>query len=900
MINIFFVFSMIFAMEGVNMNLKFDIETYKLNNGLVVFLLEDHSLPIVAVDVNYNVGSKNEVRGKTGFAHLFEHIMFQGSKHFNDDYFKALQDIGGEVNGATNQDRTRYYEILPSNYLERALWLESDRMGYLLDALSEERLKNQISVVINEYRQNYENRPYGMVYFELLKLLYPPHHPYSWPTIGFPEDISTATLEDVKNFFTTYYSVNNATIAIAGDINKEETKRLVEKYFGSFKPSKPVKYVSKWSPPLTETKRVIMKENVNLPKIYIAFPSTPIFEKYDAEMDIIAKVLGENENSRLYKKLVKERKLASDVSAYQSSGQIAGYLLITVTLFKDKDIEEARELILKEIDKIINTGITNKELQQAKSYFKSDFIRSLKRLGGFGGITDRMNFYYQMLGNPNMFEYDLNRYINATLSSVKTAAKKYLNQNYAEIIVLPEKNYVHSKEDLDRSKMPQGNEEKPVNFPVAKITNTQKGFKLLTMPYSRLPLSHLSIIIPAGSSLDGDKKGLANFTANMMLTGTKDLTNEEIQSRLDLLGSTINIQVDQDSIIILSTFLNEKAEETIKLLKEILFEPSFDEKEIDIQRGRFINSLKTLSDQPNFIANVILARHYFKDHPYGHLPIGEMNFYTSVKRENLIEFYKNNILASNPIFTYTGSLHENTIKEYIDSYLSSFTPPRKNSKLIQKRITQHGLRVLFSPRPGSTQSYIVVAFKGIMRKDDEVESAIITNTIFGGYFISRLNMRLREEKGFTYGVRSNLRFYLHDSLWLITTSVQADATIPTIKEIISVMKEMKRDELLSEEEVTRAKGYMTNRFPIEFETIDNLHSKLTNIALFDLPNDVINIEHKKLKETSKGKVKSIINQYFNEENIMIVVVGEPKIYTQLKEVYNNAIEVLLTPDEGKK
>ncbi|MGB9599104.1 MAG: insulinase family protein, partial [Myxococcota bacterium] len=524
MLNCIIIISTIFAIQGENMMIKFDIETYKLKNGLTVFLYEDHTLPIVAVDVNYNVGSKNEVRGKTGFAHLFEHIMFQGSKHFNDDYFKALQDIGGEVNGATNQDRTRYYEIIPSNYLERALWLESDRMGYLLDALTEERLKNQISVVINEYRQNYENRPYGMVYFEMLKLLYPPHHPYSWPTIGIPEDIKNATLEDVRDFFTKYYSVNNATIAIAGDINKEETKRLVEKYFGTFKPAKPVKYLSNWTPRLNETKSVVMKDNVNLPKIYILYPTTAVFEKFDAELDIIAKVLGENENSRLYKLLVKEKKIASEVSAYQSSNQIAGYLVITATLYPDKDFNEARELILKEVKRLTKRGITKDEIEQAKSYFKSEFIRGLKRLGGFGGIADRMNYYYQMLGNPNMFEYDIKRYENASLKSVRDAAEKYLSSNYAEVVVIPEKNIQYNRDEIDRSKMPAGSVEKELNLPLAKRILTSTGYNLYIMPYSRLPLNYISLVIPAGSSKDEKRFGIANFTANMLLTGTKSLT----------------------------------------------------------------------------------------------------------------------------------------------------------------------------------------------------------------------------------------------------------------------------------------------------------------------------------------------------------------------------------------
>lgn len=896
MINSILIISTLFAIGGDDMTFKFDIETYRLKNGLTVFLLEDHTLPIVAVDVNYNVGSKNEVRGKTGFAHLFEHIMFQGSKHFNDDYFKALQDIGGEVNGATNQDRTRYYEIVPSNYLERALWLESDRMGFLLDALTEERLKNQISVVINEYRQNYENRPYGMVYFEILKLLYPPHHPYSWPTIGLPEDIASATLDDVKNFFKTYYNVNNATIAIAGDIDKEETKKLIEKYFGSFKPAKPVKFLSKWTPSLTENKRLTMKDNVSLPRIYLCFPTTSVFEEYDAELDIIAKVLGENENSRLYKSLVKEKNIASEVSAYQSSGQISGYMVITATLYPDKNLDEARESIIKEIRKVAKYGITENELEQAKNYFKSDFIRSLKRFGGFGGITDRMNYYYQMLGNPNMFEYDLKRYTKANLNSIKKAADKFLNGYFVEIDVFPENNLSHSNEVIDRSKMPAEKQDKEIKFPEAIKTKIKTEDDLYIMPYNRLPLSYLSVIIPSGYLLDGNREGLANFTANMLLTGTRNLKNEEIKAKLDILGSTITINVDADTTTIFATFINDKAEDTLKLLSEVIFEPSFDNQEIEILRARYQNTLLRMTDQLPFLANLTITKQYFKGHPYGHISIGSLEFLKTVKREEIVNFYQTQIINQRPKYVYSGSFSKDKIKGLIEKYLCHFKPLQNQKTItVGRQEAPKGIKIFFINKQNSTQSHIMLGFRGVMRTDNSFESAYIANTIFGGYFLSRLNMRLREEKGYTYGARSNIRFYLNDALWTVSTSVQTDATKDTIKEIINVMKEMNNLELLRDDELNKAKGYVVKRFPIEYETIDAIHSKLTNIAIFNLPTDSINIEYNRLKNTTKTDIIKLINEYFNTENLVIAVVGDKsKVLDSLKEISNDITEVSIT------
>jgi len=893
MLDTLLLLSAIISAGGGEMKLNFPIETYRLKNGLTVFLLEDHTLPIVAVDVNYNVGSKNEVRGKTGFAHLFEHIMFQGSKHFNDDYFKALQDIGGEVNGATNQDRTRYYEIVPSNYLERALWLESDRMGYLLDALTEERLKNQISVVINEYRQNYENRPYGMVYFELLKAIYPPNHPYSWPTIGYPEDIQSATLNDVIEFFKTYYAVNNATIAIVGDIDKEETKRLVEKYFGSFKPAKPVRFISRWSPRLTENKRIVMKDRVNLPKIYIVFPTTGVFEKYDAELDIIAKVLGENENSRLYKSLVKNKRLASDVSAFQSSSQIAGYFSISATLYPDKDINEAKEAIIKEVEGIIKEGITKSELEQAKNYFKAYFIRSLKRIGGFGGIADRLNFYYQMTGNPDMFQYDLDRYISATLKSVKEAANEYLIRPYAEIIVLPEGNLTSLNIDFDRSRMPEEKKEKDFEFESVTKKNTSFGSELYIMPYKKLPLSKLTILIPAGAYLDKNRPGIANFTASMLTTGTKRYTAEEIQSLLDMLGSTLDSYAEPDYTVITTSFLNENAEKTIELVADILTNPSFKQEEIEILRSRLSNNLLSLQDQMSFIANASLVKQYFANHPYGHLSIGDMEFIKSVNRKEVVDYYKTYYSLEGSKIIYTGGLKESEIENLLMKYLSGWKGNRKSKvDLPGQPVPPEGLKIYFMDRPLSTQSFITLAFNGIMKTDPDYESGYITNTIFGGYFLSRLNMRLREEKGFTYGARSGFRLYKNASIWLATTSVQADSTIDTIKEIMNVINEMKRPDSLKEDEINKAKGYVVKKFPIDFETIDSIHSKVTEIAEYDLPLDSITKEYKKLKGISKEDIVKIINRYFNTDNITIIVVGDKKrVFEGLKNISKDIIEL---------
>ncbi len=344
-----------------------EIRVERLSNGLTVFLLEDHSVPLVAVDVNYHVGAKNEKVGRTGFAHLFEHLMFQGSKNYNDDYFKPLQDIGGQVNGATSTDRTRYWEVVPAGYLERALWLEADRMGFLLEATDQERLDNQRSVVQNERRQNYDNRPYGTVWEQLLAVLYPPNHPYSWPTIGYMDDIAAATLKDVQEFFKTYYSPNNASIALVGDFDSDEALKLIDRYFGAIPPGPPVSRIASWVPTLEKDVVLEIQDRVQLPRTYKAWMSVPLYNEDDAALDVLAQIIGGGKTSRLYKELVQERQIAQEVYTFHNSSQISGVFLMLLTPRPDRDLSELEEVAQNIVDQVIAKGITKAELERAQN-----------------------------------------------------------------------------------------------------------------------------------------------------------------------------------------------------------------------------------------------------------------------------------------------------------------------------------------------------------------------------------------------------------------------------------------------------------------------------------------------------------------------------------------------------
>ncbi|MEW6193820.1 MAG: pitrilysin family protein [Bacteroidota bacterium] len=417
--------------------LKIYYEKFQLSNGLDVILYQDLSLPTVSINIWYKVGSANERPGKTGFAHLFEHMMFQGSQNIpKEGHFKFIQEAGGSLNGSTSIDRTNYYETVPANYLELILWLESDRMGFLLPSLTQEKLDNQKEVVMNERRQRYDNQPYGLAWEKIFSNLFTPDHPYSWPTIGWMNDIEKFELDDVKNFFKTYYSPGNATLVLGGNFKKDEAKLLIEKYFGTIKNGNPIPQLNAPGQKLSDIKKIIHPDNVQLPRIYFAWHSEKIFGEDDAALDILADILSATKNSRLQKKLLFDSQIAQDISAFQYSASLNGLFIIVSTAKPGIQIEELKKNIFYEIDNLIKNGITEEELIRAKNSIKSSYIYSLQKIDN---IVDHINHYNFYLSEPDSFIFDIERYDKVTAGDVIEAAKDYLNNPYVELQIVPKK-----------------------------------------------------------------------------------------------------------------------------------------------------------------------------------------------------------------------------------------------------------------------------------------------------------------------------------------------------------------------------------------------------------------------------------------------------------------------------
>lgn len=415
--------------------LKINYEKYQLSNGLEVILYPDKSLPLIAVNIWYRVGSANEVKGKTGFAHLFEHMMFQGSQHVpKEGHFKYIQEAGGSLNGSTSLDRTNYYETVPSNFLELVLWLESDRMGFLLPSLTKEKLTNQKDVVMNERRQRYENQPYGLAWEILFSNLFTSDHPYSWPTIGWMEDIKNFELEDVSNFFKTYYSPHNASLVIGGNFDTEPTKKLIEKYFGEIPKGNSIPPIYNPEQKLSEPKKIIYEDNVQLPRIYLAWHSEKAFGEDEAALDILSDILSSTKNSRLHKSLIFDKQIAQDISSFQYSAKLTGSFIIVSTAKPGILLDDIKKEILEQINNLVEKGIIEEELIRAKNSIKSHYVYSLQKLET---VVDHLNYYNFFLNEPDSFEFDLNRYKKVTAEKIIDAAKKYLQKPFVELHIMP-------------------------------------------------------------------------------------------------------------------------------------------------------------------------------------------------------------------------------------------------------------------------------------------------------------------------------------------------------------------------------------------------------------------------------------------------------------------------------
>src|SRR5262245_30465966 len=747
---------------------KIDFEKYTLPNGLDVILSEDHRLPLVAVNLWYHVGPANEEAGRTGFAHLFEHMMFQASKHVPPDtYFKTVEGAGGSnINGTTDFDRTNYFETMPSNQLELALWLESDRMGYLLDVLDQASFANQQDVVRNERRQSIDNNPYSIVEEAMFHNLFPKSHPYYADVIGSHADIQAAKLDDVKNFFKTYYAPNNASLVIVGDIDKAAVKALVEKYFGPFKKGPAVPKPSAETPRITAERRAVVKDRVELPKVYMAWITSPFYKPGDADADVASTILGGGKSSRLYKSLVYDKQIAQTVTAQQNSLSLGSVFSIEATARPGHTAEEIEKAINDELTKLRDTGPDASEVDRARNVIETRIVEGLENLGGFGGVADRLNEYNQYLGDPGYMPKDIQRYRDVTQATVKAFTQEQLAPT-ARVVVygLPGQPDLGAPvatpkpvkvaagtgaesinaDEAWRNDPPKAAEARALQVPVPKSFVLPNGLTVLVNERPNLPFVSERLVVKTGSGANpADKPGLANFTAEMLDEGAGSRSSLQMADQVAQLGGSLQTSSSMDASQVFAGSLKRTFPDMLALVGDVVMHPNFPQEEVNRQRASRMASLVQQREDPNRVASAVMySALYGSQHPYGYTEIGTEASNKALTRDDLQKFWTQNFVPNNAALIVSGQVTVDELKPLVEKVFGGWAKGTPTQAVPGDATTAKAKLVLVD-KPGAPQTQLRVASIGVPRNTPDYEPILVMNEILGGLFSSRINLTLRQ------------------------------------------------------------------------------------------------------------------------------------------------------------
>ena len=880
-------------------DIKYD--KFTLPNGLRVIVHEDRKIPVVAVNVWYHVGSKDELPGKTGFAHLFEHLMFNGTENYNNEYFGPFQQVGAtNMNGTTNNDRTNYFENVPTPALDLALWMESDRMGHLLGVVNQEKLDEQRGVVQNEKRQG-ENQPYGRVFIQASKATFPVGHPYSWTTIGSMEDLNAATLEDVQLWFKTYYGPNNAVLSLAGDINVDEAKKIVTKYFGDIPPGpSPIKK-KKWIAKRSGEKREIMYDRVPNARIYKVWNTPEIGSPEHAHFELLASLLTGGKNSALYQELVYKRQLATSVSAFYYDREIAGQFWIAVDLANGRSLDDLEDAMDTALNDFIKKGPSAKRLKNTKTSIRASSIKGLQRVGGFGGKSDLLAYSEVYSGNPGAYLEFINGIMEITNKEIKETANIWLTDGAYVLTVIPEENRSYNSESTaDRSKLPFPTEFPELDLPEIQRAKLSNGLEVVLAERHDVPMINLSFQIKSGHATDPiGQPGLANFTMSMLTEGSKSFDALELSDQLEELGTDLYTSTGLDSSSINISSLKSSFEESIEIMFEVITEPTFDQEEIDRKKIRWLAAIDQSLSTPNgMVSNLIPEILYGEDHPYAK-PFSGNGTRESIQwmsRDDLIN-YKNRFIApSNGTLILVGDTNLDEILPILEAKFGSW-PENRMLKGAQLDYTINkepdSRRVFLIDKPGAVQSLIVAGqLMPGMRTPDEIDIDLM-NRVIGGSFTSRLNMNLREDKSWSYGVRTRLSQYKGPRPMLVSAPVQTDKTVDSIQEIIREYDEYLSSNPAKNEELEAIVNDLSLGLIGDFETFGSLMSGLSGIVSFDREDDFLDNLPTKYRSMTIDDINAAAQRYIDPSIWTWVIVGDlSKIEQGIRELDLGEIEIL--------
>lgn len=919
LLSLFLMFILILLVSCTEKNsspkISVPFEKYSLPNGLNVILNEDRSDPIAAVAILYHVGSARESEGKTGFAHLFEHMMFQKSENVGEDQlFKLIQEAGGDLNGGTGYDNTVYYEVIPKNALEMVLWLESDRLGYLENTVTKAAFANQQNVVQNEKRQSVDNAPYGHEDELILKTLYPKGHPYSWDVIGKMEDLTNATVDDVKAFHRKFYIPKNATLVISGDINKEDVKALIEKYFGEIPGGEPVAKVEPMNVSIDSTLKLYHEDNfAKAPRYTMVFPVPEQFTKDAYALDYLADLLSNGKKTPLYKVLVKDKKLTSSARAMNMSLELTGRFMITVTANPGVNLKDVEKGIFEAFEMFEKDGFTNDDLARIKARNETNFYNNFSSVL----IKSFVLGQYQMFKNdPSFYKTDFANSQSVTAEDIKRVYEQYIKgKNYVATSFVPKgevnlvaENSVNAgivEEDVtkaaevkteavaeepvlktpsktDRSKQPPLGPDPEVTLPSVWTGKLANGINIYGITQSELPLVNYSIIIEGGHQLDKlDKAGLANLTASVMNEGTKNKTPEELEDAIKLLGASISVSASNETVTFRVSTLARNFEKTLSLVEEMLFEPRWDQEQFNLAKIKIVNNLKRNQANPNYLASTTLNRLIYGENNILATELtGKIGSVDSLTIDDLKGFYEKNFSPALAKIVVAGDINLERVEKAFAGLSEKWQT--KNIEIPQMILPEAPSKsqIFFVDVPGAKQSVIYIGGPSVSRTSPDYYPVSVANYKLGGNFNSLFNMILREEKGFTYGAHSILNSGKNFGSFMAFSMVRTNSTLESVNIFKTEMEKYRKE--MPQEYIDFTKSALLRGNALNFETLWNLLDMLNTMAIYGLPADYIKQEEAYIKGLTVEKQLEIVNKYIDPSKMYYVVVGDAA--TQLKDL----------------
>ncbi len=899
-------------------------EKYVLPNGLTLIIHEDHSDPLVHVDVTYHVGSAREEIGKSGFAHFFEHMMFQGSDNVADEqHFKIVSDAGGTLNGSTNRDRTNYFETVPANQLEKMLWLEADRMGFLLDAVTQQKFEIQRSTVKNERGQNYDNRPYGLAFETASRAMYPYGHPYSWLTIGYVEDLNRVDVNDLKNFFLRWYGPNNATLTIGGDVNPAQVVKLAEKYFGSIPRGPEVKPVVVPPAVINSDRYVSYVDNyAKLPLLMISYPTVPNYHKDMGALACLAQVLGQGKNSVLYQQMVKKQ-LALQASSNSSLSELAGEFMIQLVPSPGKSLTFMDSLFRNALDSFEARGITDEDITKFKGGTESQQINGLQSVSG---KVSQLAAFQTFAGNPNKIADLIKMYQNVTKEDVMRVYNEYVKGKGAvRLSVLPKGQealiagagnfvadssnytapdygytglkYVKVKDNFDRNKIPGTGPNPSVKVPKFWRKDLVNGIRMIGTESAEIPTVTITITIPGGHILqaaDTSKIGLASMFASMMNEDTKNYTAEQMAVELQKLGSSIAVGSSFDGITFSIQTLKKNIDKTIALLEERMLNPKFTEAAFSRIQKQRLQGFKQAKADPAAVADIVFAKvNYGSNNIIGMSEDGTEYTISNLKLSDAENYYKNYMTSKGAKVVVVGDIKQAEVLPKL-----AFLNKLPNKKIELPKVDGSAsvvdkTKVFLVDVPKAAQSQFRVGYATGVKYDatGEYYKARLMNHILGGDFNSRLNINLREDKGWTYGARSSFTADEYTGDFEFSSGIRADATDSAL---VEVMKEIKnyRDNGITEVELKFMKNSLGQRDALLYETGFQKAGFIRRILDYNLPANYTDQQNKILAALTKPQLDASAKKMLAPEKMNILLVGDKaKIYEGVKKLGYDIIEL---------